>query len=80
MRLLFINTFSFIILRSMNFGGKIVKNFGYTPMIKFTGPRANLPPPSPLPPLQVESKTTKFNEPAIIVPSFKFPSLTEEQI
>lgn len=64
----------------MNFGGKIARNFAYTPMIKFTGPRANLPSPSPLPPLQMDSKTTKSNQPSIIIPSFKFPPLTDEQI
>lgn len=35
----------------MKIGQKLVESFGYAPMIKFTGPRANLPPPSSLPPL-----------------------------
>ena len=66
----------------MNIGGRILQNFVYTPMIKFLGPRANLP-PRPIPPLQVEAsspKSTKSNQPGIIIPSLKFPNLTEEQI
>ena len=67
----------------MNIGIKLLNYFSYTPMIKFVGPRANLPfnPPPPLvsAPSASTSAPTK-QSPAIIIPSIKFAQLTEEQI
>ena len=61
----------------MNIGIKLFSQFSYTPMIKFIGPRANLP-FNPPPPLAVPPATKQ--SPAIIIPSIKFAQLTEEQI
>ena len=61
----------------MNIGFKLVNHFAYTPMIKFVGPRANIPfsPPPPMAPSPATNRS-----PGIIIPSIKYAQLTEEQI
>lgn len=58
-------------------GAQTSIKMNYTPMIKFVGSRANLPPPR-LPPLKIESSVN--TAPGIIIPSVRSPLLSDHEI